>query len=263
MATPRSWEDLIAEGEQLKIMEERVEAEAGNVRWHWGDLALEVAPVGHDKSNTGSYQRLREFAEALDISFESLRQYRTVAYKWPHGMRVPSQPWAVHQQIMGRSDREELIANPVDVRTGEKVDTWTFRSMQRYLGHKESPSYIAPPSSSEDKAEVVAGYLADEDVVALVVENDTAVTNILEAITKPGSSAPTEPTLKPFDERCMSWVNRLNGLMMEGAQLANEADELGHASDTASSHLAILLYQRLSEKKFDAEVRQLLEAEGA
>ena len=253
----KTWDQLVAEGQELKIMEDRIEAEAGNVRWLWGDLALEVAPIGpHGGQGGDTNARLRKYADELDVSFESLRQYRTVAEKWPNGMRVPMQPWVVHQQIMGREDREEIISNPVDVRTGEKIDRWTYRGMQRFLGQKTSPHYTAPPSTTEEKAEVALALVQDEEVAAVV----------RQALDAPKSEPILEPQPVPeksFDDRCTSWVIRLNSLMMEGAKLAAEADEVGHSSDVATSHLAILLYHRLSERQFDAEIRRLLESEGA
>lgn len=252
----RSWDELVAAGAELKIMEDRVEAEAGNVRWLWGDLALEVAPIGANGEHTGALERLEKYADQLDVSYSALREYRRVADAWPAAMRVAPQPWTVHQQIAGRDDREELIANPVDVRTGEKLDRWTSRAMQRYLGKKPSPHYSAPPVTPEDKIEH-----------ALALIEDATVADELRAVLDAPTSQPILPAQeKPqrtFDERCNSWVVRLNALMMEGARLSAEADEVGHASDIATSHLAVLLYQRLSERQFDAEVRRLLDTEGA
>lgn len=252
----KSWNELIAAGEELKVMEDRIDAEAGNVRWLWGDLALEVAPMGANGEHTGATDRLRKYADELDVSFESLRQYRNVADKWPAGMRVPAQPWVVHQMIAARDDREEIIANPVDVRTGEKVERWTYRGMQRFMGNKTSPHYQAPPTTAEERIEYALSLLEDETVA-------DEVRSVLDA---PRSEPITSPQAKPersFDERCTSWVTRLNALMMEGAKLSAEADEVGHASDVSTSHLAMLLYSRLSERQFDAEVRRLLDAEGA
>ena len=252
----KTWDQLVAEGQELKIMEDRIEAEAGNVRWLWGDLALEVAPMGQRGHDNGAIARLREYADELDVSFESLRQYRAVADAWPNGVRSPLQPWIVHQQIAGRDDREELIASPVDVRTGEKVDRWTYRGMQRFLGQKTSPHYTAPPSTTEEKAEVALALVQDEEVAA-------AVRKALDAPKSESILEPQPVPAKSFEDRCTSWVIRLNSLMMEGAKLAAEAEEVGHSSDVATSHLAILLYHRLSERQFDAEIRRLLESEGA
>lgn len=252
----RTWDELIAKGEELKVMEDRIDAEAGNVRWLWGDLALEVAPMSTRGHDSGAYGRLQEFADQLDVSFESLRQYRSVADSWPNGVRSPFQPWIVHQKIANREDREELISNPVDVRTGEKVDRWTYRGIQRYLGIKTSPHYQAPPNTTEEKAELALSLAEDEEVAAVLRKT-------LDAPTSQPIAGPQPAAEKSFDERCTSWVLRLNSLMMEGAKLNSEADDAGHASDTAASHLAILLYQRLSERQFDAEIRRLLETEGA
>lgn len=246
----KSWDDLLAEGEQLKVMEERVEAEAGNVRWLWGDLALEVAPMGDGPGGVGNgaTELLKRFAEELDVSFESLRQYRTVAEKWPIGMRIPMQPWACHQQIMGRDDREELISNPVDVLTGEKMNRWTFRAMQRFLGQKPSPHYVAPPRDADEKADLVRELLDDPEVAALVEE-------------RAEDERPDAPPkkAKTLDERYASAIHRLNGVLMELAKLSDEAEE----AEAIGPHteLGRLVYERITERKLDAEIRHLLERE--
>lgn len=251
----KTWDELLAEGERLKVMEERIDAEAGNVRWLWGDLALEVAPMGADQARNGAMEKLRRFADELDISFESLRQYRTVAEKWPHGMRVPSQPWVVHQQIMGRDDREEIISNPVDVRTGEKLDRWTYRAMQRFLGQKPSPHYSAPPSSTEEKVEVAKALLDDPEVKAEIRRalND-------EALDKAKNLEPADKPERTLDERWASWVHQFNGLLMMAARLAAETDE-AHAVGS-HAQLALTIYRNVVEREIDREIRQLLEREG-
>lgn len=260
----RAWSELIAEGQQLKVMEERVEAEAGNVRWLWGDLALEVAPMGTSHARTGVSDRLRKFADQLDVSFESLDQYRKVANAWPEGMRSPSQPWVVHQMIMGREDREELIGSPVDVRTGERTDQWTYRAMQRYLGRKVSPHYVAPPTTIEDKAELARELLSEPAVADAALEAPgDALVNVRDALHKRTEAlfnrvVPSLP-LKPLDDRWVSWATRLNSIFMEGAKLAAESE---HVSLGGGAQMALFLYTRLTEKKIDAELRNLLDEEG-
>lgn len=257
----RSWDDLIADGRDLKIMEERVEAEAGNVRWLWGDLALEVAAIGRAGDHSGSEKRLRRFSDELDVSFESLREYRRVAAQWPNAMRMANQPWSVHQMFASREDREEIIANPVDVRTGERVDRWTFRGAQRFLGNKPSPHYTAPPTSTEEKADLARIFLSEDGVADVVfAEAGEHLANTRNALAdiEGDDSASDKPVPATFDAECGRWVNQLNTVFIKGARLAARAEdenvELGaHAS------IALLIYQRLSERKLDAELRALLE----
>lgn len=246
----KTWDDLLAEGEQLKIMEDRIDAEAGNVRWLWGDLALEVAPMGGGPGGVGNgaTDKLQRFADELDVSFQSLRQYRTVAEKWPIGMRVPMQPWVVHQQIMGREDREELIASPVDVRTGERTDRWTYRNMQRFLGKKPSPHYAAPPSTTEEKVEAVKELLEDPEVRSEVVRSLETERPTIEPGSKPERS---------LDERWAGWVHQFNTLLMTAARLAEETEQTravgGH------SQLALGIYRNIVERELDRELRRIME----
>lgn len=65
-------------------------------------------------------------------------------------------------------------------------------------------------------------------------------------------------TPKTFDERCAAWVQKLNRVMMEGARLAHEAES---ANLTGQSELAMLLYQRFSERQLDAEIRHFQEGQ--
>lgn len=104
----RGWEELIADGEGLKIMEERPK-----VRIFDHKLAPKPATSGGSGVT---------------------------------GRRVPPRGrGSVHQAFAGRDDREELIASPVDVRTGELIRRWTVRAAQRFLA--------APPD--EDRAALV------------------------------------------------------------------------------------------------------------
>ena len=260
MASVRRWDDLIEEGRQLKVMEERIDAEHGNVRWQWGDLAREVAPMGEDHAKTGSYDDLRRFADELDVSFESLRQYRTVAEKWPDGMRVPSQPWVVHQQIMGRDDREELIASPVDVRTGEAMDRWTFRAMQRFLGQKPSPHYRKPPQTSAEKLTEIKGMVATvgDDEATEFIDHVVDILEALDERTERTGSDPKPPV--PLSERWEKAIGQLDKVLTTLAKLNNETDQ-ADVELTGHAAAARYLYERIAEKKLEAEIRQFFDAE--
>lgn len=69
---------------------------------------------------------------------------------------------------------------------------------------------------------------------------------------------PDKPPV-PLDDAWMAWLRNINRLLVEGAELAErsetEADQLG-----VYAALAMLTYQRIAERKIDAELRQLLES---
>ena len=261
MASVRRWDDLIEAGRQLKVMEERVEAEHGNVRWMWGDLALEVAPMGASGSNTGALERLDRFAKELDVSLSALREYRRVAAAWPGAMRVAPEPWGVHALFAGRDDREERIANPHDAETGEKKDRWTFRLAQRALGQKQSPhGYRKPPRTSAEKlAEInnMVATIGDDEAVEFI----DGVVDLLTALDERSPRPEPKPPL-PLPDR---WVNALSQLDRAFTMLAKLAEETDQAGVRLTGHaeMARYLYERLAEKQLDAELRRLLENEGA
>lgn len=241
----RRWEDLIAEGEALKVMEDRVQSEYGNIRWQWGDLALEVARVGRAGAHSNAEERLRKFADELDSEYETLRVYRYVADRWPPDMRVSGEQWSVHQLFAGRDDREELISGPVDVRTGEKLERWTFRAAQRFLGNKPSPGYRKPPQTPAEKVAMIEDLLDDPDVAELFDSEKKA----------------REPkVIKSFDDRCASWVHRANKVLMDGSRLAAEAE---HETVGPHAELALSIHSRLTERQLDIEIRNLLDASEA
>ncbi len=265
----RKWEELIADGLDLKIMEGRVEAEAGNVRWLWGDLALEVAPVGKSGAHNKSTERLTQFVSDLNVqlrerheeqvSLDALRKYRTVADAWPPGTRFQGETWANHLLLVSNPDRETIIANPVDSETGEKLPRWTWRQLQRHLGQKASPNYVAPPVTTEDKVALAADLLGDLDVAkAIIGRKGAARSNISKAILdeaeSPFSNAPT----KSFDQRWAEWVNALNTVFIRGAKLIAEGED---QNVELGGHAAVgrVMYERLTERKLDAELRSLLE----
>lgn len=86
-------------------------------------------------------------------------------------------------------------------------------------------------------------------------------TSEIRAVTRaPRFGSKTGGGTVPFDDRCRSWVNQMNKLLMDGARLADEADR---PTVTAGGHAALMLaiYHRIVERQLDAEIRSLLETE--
>ena len=112
---------------------------------------------------------------------------------------------------------------------------------------------------TEATARKIHPHLGDVtgEIAARVDAGEDAVVVVPEVVSSRASSAAR--VTKPIEERCGSWVQRLNGLMMVGAKLSAEME--GLATDDPTSRMAMLLYGRMSERKFDGEIRQMLDAE--
>jgi hypothetical protein len=97
------WEELVDEGKRLAT------ADRGGAAFALGDLALAVVPVGKEGIKTGALDRLVKYAEAIDVPFGTLRQYRQVAAAWPAVTRVTAAPFKAHRLLAGEPDRVDLI----------------------------------------------------------------------------------------------------------------------------------------------------------
>lgn len=74
------------------------------------------------------------------------------------------------------------------------------------------------------------------------------------------------PAAEPsFDDRCRQWVTGMSKKMMEGAKLLAEADSMKEAGTLvdlgAHAAMALMIYERISERHLDAEIRALLDAD--
>jgi hypothetical protein len=135
-----------------EAVREAISLDAGR-NWFLGDIALKIAPMGTNRANNGGWANLRLFADETGIEYESLRAYRSVAFRWPQGMRLPSACWSVHQVLIGH---RELI------RPGLTVTLAREALGQSLVGR------TGPQSSVEDRAEAVREYLADPEVAEAV-----------------------------------------------------------------------------------------------
>ena len=79
--------------------------------WSWGDLALEVEPIGRDVKGPNRTKKgnLLEFAELLEVNFGTLGVQRSIANSWPTERRRVDVSWSIHQRLAGHPDRFELI----------------------------------------------------------------------------------------------------------------------------------------------------------
>ena len=79
--------------------------------WTLGDLAATVAPKYGDKT-------VQKLAEALDVEYKTLINYRTVAAAYAENERSADNRYGVHEVFAPLADRVELVASKV----------WTVRA---------------------------------------------------------------------------------------------------------------------------------------
>ncbi|MGW1365265.1 DUF6192 family protein [Streptomyces chartreusis] len=134
-----------------------------------GDIALEIAPLrthggnmalGQD-AELGVEGSLRVFAEAIGLSFHTVRTYRWVAARWPKDQRQEGVSFEVHRILASVPDAYELIRHPpADDRTGEV--RWSGDAAKRAAGWSS-----ATPVTVSEKVEAIRGLAQDEQVAAL------------------------------------------------------------------------------------------------
>jgi len=71
-----------------------------------------------------------------------------------------------------------------------------------------------------------------------------------------------DPGVPDLDEGWTAWLTHLNKIMMEGARLAERSDQPGVILGGYAS-MARVIYQRMTERQLDAEIRDLLSSEEA
>ncbi|MES4886204.1 DUF6192 family protein [Streptomyces sp. NPDC000349] len=134
-----------------------------------GDIALEIAPLRSHGGNMALGQddelgvagSLRVFAEAIRLSFHTVRTYRWVAARWPKDQRQEGVSFEVHRILAAAPDAYELIRHPpADNRTGEM--RWSGDAAKRAAGWSS-----ATPVTVTEKVEAIRGLAQDEQVAAL------------------------------------------------------------------------------------------------
>lgn len=153
---------------------------------------------------------------------------------------------------------------------GESAPTRTLSNQQSSARHARATmrnSEISP----DHKASIVAE--ADAETKRAIFErlaSDDAVRANSETVHRAtrnlaGANRPTpkpEPAAPSLSDAWHAWLSKINNVLMDGARLAERTETSGAAADTFSE-LGYLVYQRITEKKLDAEIRSLLDSDGA
>lgn len=122
-----------------------------------------------------------------------------------------------------------------------------------------------PVVTGERKAEIVAEALADDYVAEQVAARITSDPDLFDRLEKARKrldkkEKPDTPELS-LHAAWHNWLNRLNGILLEGARLAERTEEEG--AEGIVPQLALHAYQLITERQIDAELRALTESENA
>jgi len=120
-------------------------------------------------------------------------------------------------------------------------------------GTTRSSRAKAQAPDDEETAKKLGANLAEQDPAILTAVLDGYNDAIEEA--KP---AQKKKTGKSLNERWQAWLNQANTVLIQGARLENQTEEEDPPLDTYAE-AGRLIYQRMTEKKIDAEIRQLFE----
>jgi hypothetical protein len=63
-----------------------------------------------------------------------------------------------------------------------------------------------------------------------------------------------------LDAALGAWAQKMSNLLIKGAELAEEAARTDHRNLSAHAELALLIYERITERKLDAEIRELFDS---
>lgn len=119
--------------------------------------------VGDDLFGVSAW--LHRLSADTDVPYNTIRQYRWVANRWPDQRRRAEAASSTHQTLATISDDDErwqAIENPpLDERTGKR--RWTPETSRQRVGH-HGPG----PETPQEKIEAVHDLVADEQVAAQV-----------------------------------------------------------------------------------------------
>jgi hypothetical protein len=101
-ATGKSYATLVREG---KVAMQNIEQS----QWILGDLALEVEPIKKGERRYRRNEKLSKFADEIGCPYDSLREYREVAARWPVAERSASTSFGAHKILKTAKDRAKRI----------------------------------------------------------------------------------------------------------------------------------------------------------
>ncbi|WP_431921148.1 DUF6192 family protein [Nonomuraea jabiensis] len=164
--TQERYEQLVAEGRRL--VEQQTQAQ-----FALGDIAVEVEPLrshggaqaAPDQEAFQVSQSLQMLAEDLVIPFNTIKDYRWIASRWPAQHRRPGVSFSIYRILASITDEQERYARladpPLHTRSGTR--RWTMDAAKRLVGHQ-----VEHPITVQEKVERIHDLARDEEVAARV-----------------------------------------------------------------------------------------------
>jgi hypothetical protein len=140
----------------------------------------------------------------------------------------------------------------------------TVRAAKQALRDPE----VASALPHTDKVELARSLMSDPEVAQAALSEPATWSTVMRSASQvepassraePASRAQRRNTAEELNREWREWLNQLNTLLMRGAALAERTEQEDVALDAsgASGHL---IYQRITERKLDAEIREFFEA---
>jgi hypothetical protein len=142
-----------------------------------------------------------------------------------------------------------------DNRTNEMKSLSHARSSMRNADispdHKAS---IVAEADAETKRAIIQRLAGDPDVQS----NPDVVRQVERSLHSGPRLTPPKSPEPTLSEAWHAWLNKINAVLMDGARLAERTTTEGVEADVYGE-LGFLIYQRITERKIDAELRDLLD----
>lgn len=116
------WESVKTRAIALKKETDLADKRFSATCWEWGDLLLEVVPVGRGMSKYQMDRLLEAFMDECEcqLSCSTLKCYRSVCKSWPKNKRRKA-GFTAHKLLMGCPERFELLIDGMSEREARKI----------------------------------------------------------------------------------------------------------------------------------------------
>jgi hypothetical protein len=118
---------------------------------------------------------------------------------------------------------------------------------------------VVRPMGTRVRGEFNAASLPTKvELIAEALDDPLVRASVQAHLERPVPSLKATPRELSLNEEWVTWLGRANSLLVTGARLENRTDASG-GELTAHAASGRLIYQRITERKLDVEIRQLLD----